>query len=241
MLLLKPICKTGFLSRISSRCNCAYLITKISLWILSAQCKYVWKVFSFLWNVSIPLSHSGGRRVSFPPVFEGTTVSAARSGVCGAAARSRRSWWRRNSAASWRTERRGNPALRPAATSGWTPRPASGRSPAAGVGGGKLNELPEGVRERGATARLSPAEAADAADAPPGQTPQQRGLARPCGMEHVAVPHVLLLGVSAPGGPAEALTYIFNHVVYFFFALAQPESLRRVNESIHEPHLCSHF
>lgn len=50
-------------------------------------------------------------------------------------------------------------------------------------------------------------------------------------MMHVAVPHVLLLGVSAPGGPAEALACIFNHVVYFFFlAMAQPESLKRVYE-----------
>lgn len=31
MLLLKPICKTGILSRMSSRCNCAHLIIKISL------------------------------------------------------------------------------------------------------------------------------------------------------------------------------------------------------------------
>lgn len=49
----------------------------------------------------------------------------------------------------------------------------------------------------------APAEAADAADACSGETPQ-RGLNRPRRMKHVAVPHVLLLGVSAPWGTAEA-------------------------------------
>lgn len=68
------------------------------------------------------------------------------------------------------------------------------------------------------------------------------GLARPCGIKHVAVPHVLLLGVSAPGGPAEALTYTFLIMSYTFGALAQPESLKRVRELhlyMHTFNLCA--
>lgn len=52
-----------------------------------------------------------------------------------------RNQWRRFSVSAWRTETRGNPARRPAAASGWSPREASGKTPqereAQGSGSGR--------------------------------------------------------------------------------------------------------
>lgn len=200
--------------------------------ILDSQCEYVRKVFCviFLWkyNGGIPLFHSRGGSVLFvrqslkaspyrrpAQVFAGQLLVLA--GADGGEIKRRHGGQR---------EEETQPSVRPQ-RQGELPGQLQVRAPlrllVAGRWTGPRRVCVSKAQQRGSAQPRRPM----VPMVPPGR--RAAGLTRPCGMKHVAVLQGLLLGVSAPGGPADALTYIFNHVVYFL--VRWPNQNQR-NESV---------